>query len=244
LHDLQFDYVRKQAGDLPALHSRFLRAYARKCPADWHTGPDDGYFFGHLGYHLLSAGLEDELRELLLDYRWVLGKLEAADVNSLISDYSLLPDDADLRLIQGAIRLSAHVLSRDAAQLAGQITGRLLPHDSPGIRTLLGGVREHESIPWLWPLTPGLIPAGGPMLRTLGGHTWGVTSVCVTPDGRRAISGSDDHTLKVWELETGEVIATFTADGALYACAVAPDGVTTVAAGASDRVHFLRLEGG
>jgi len=34
LHDLQFDYVRKQAGDLPALHNRLLSAYAARCPDD------------------------------------------------------------------------------------------------------------------------------------------------------------------------------------------------------------------
>ena len=43
--------------------------------------------------------------------------------------------------------------------------------------------------------------------------------------------------------ESGKVIATFSAEGTLRACAIAPDGETFVAAGASGRVHFLRLEG-
>jgi WD40 repeat protein len=67
--------------------------------------------------------------------------------------------------------------------------------------------------------------------------------VAVTPDGRRAVSASSDQTLKVWDLESGELVASFSADGTLAACAVAPDGLTIVAGGASGRVHILRLEG-
>jgi WD40 repeat protein len=49
-------------------------------------------------------------------------------------------------------------------------------------------------------------------------------------------------TLKVWDLETGKVLVTFTADGYVTACAVSPDGVRIVAGDALGRVHFLRLQ--
>ncbi len=65
----------------------------------------------------------------------------------------------------------------------------------------------------------------------------------MTPDGKWAISGSTDHTLKIWDLESRQVIASFIGDGAIQCCAIAPDGVTIVAGEASGRVHFLRLEG-
>jgi len=65
----------------------------------------------------------------------------------------------------------------------------------------------------------------------------------VTGDGRRAVSGPGDQTLKVWDLESGKVVATFSGEGPLYACAVAPDGVTIIAGEESGRVHLLRLEG-
>ena len=53
---------------------------------------------------------------------------------------------------------------------------------------------------------------------------------------------SDDQTVKVWDLESGEVIASFNGDGALFCCAVAPGGTTIVAGGVSGHVHILRLE--
>ena len=79
--------------------------------------------------------------------------------------------------------------------------------------------------------------------RTLSGHTSAVYAVAVTPDGKQAVSASFDNTLKVWDLESGHCLCTFTADGGMCACAVAPDGVTVVAGDVAGRVHFLRLVG-
>ncbi|MDJ0694814.1 hypothetical protein [Mastigocoleus sp. MO_188.B34] len=62
-------------------------------------------------------------------------------------------------------------------------------------------------------------------------------------DGKRAISALGDKTLKQWDLETGEVLHTFTGESRMTTCGFAPDGVTIVAGDASGRVHFLRLEG-
>jgi WD40 repeat protein len=45
---------------------------------------------------------------------------------------------------------------------------------------------------------------GGPLIRTLEGHTGSVTAVVVTNDGNRVISASNNRTLKVWDLETWE----------------------------------------
>ena len=64
----------------------------------------------------------------------------------------------------------------------------------------------------------------------------------VTPDGRRAVSASNDQTLKVWHLDTGVCECTLTAEYAMRACAIAPDGLTIVAGDDGGHVHFLRLE--
>ncbi|HEV3295849.1 MAG TPA: NB-ARC domain-containing protein, partial [Streptosporangiaceae bacterium] len=93
LHDLQFDYVRRQVTDLAALHGLLLDAYARRCPDGWASGPDDGYFFSRLVPHLVAAGRPDEARELLRDYGWLAAKLRATDINAVLADYQYVPDD-------------------------------------------------------------------------------------------------------------------------------------------------------
>ena len=62
-----------------------------------------------------------------------------------------------------------------------------------------------------------------------------VMAVAVTPDGRRAVSGSDDRTLKVWDLEQGALLATLEGHGGwVMAVAVTPDGRRAVS-GSDDR---------
>ena len=65
--------------------------------------------------------------------------------------------------------------------------------------------------------------------------------MAITPDGCRAVSASEDSTLRVWDLESGEEIATFTGESAILSCAFARDGRTIIAGEESGRVHFLRL---
>ncbi len=46
-------------------------------------------------------------------------------------------------------------------------------------------------------------------LRTFEGHTHDVNSVCFSPDGCWALSGSKDMTLRLWEVATGRCVRTF-----------------------------------
>jgi len=41
------------------------------------------------------------------------------------------------------------------------------------------------------------------------GHSGSIRSVAISPDGKRALSGSDDKTLRNWELSTGREIRRF-----------------------------------
>ena len=81
-----------------------------------------------------------------------------------------------------------------------------------------------------------------PELRTLSGHSVSVDAVAVTPDGERAVSASDDQTLKVWDLSSGECIVTFTCDWPAHCCAYSDALKLIVAGDAGGHLHFLRLE--
>jgi WD40 repeat protein len=281
------------------------------------------------------------LYSLLTDFDFIEAKVSDLGTQALIEDYDLafnpdvsLPGEKveSLRLIQGAIRLSAHILDQDKTQLSGQLLGRLMSFKVPEIQTMLEQAKQWKAVSWLRPLTPSLMPPGISLLRTFLGHTRSVKAIAIAPDGQQVVSVSDDNTfkvwdldsgkelktltrhtnsvyttsvkavaitsdgqrvisvsddntfkvwdlnsgkelktltghtnsviavaitsdgqqvistsrdntLKLWDLESGKVIASFSGDGALNCCAVAPNGVTIAAGEASGRVHFLRLEG-
>ena len=55
---------------------------------------------------------------------------------------------------------------------------------------------------WVWDAGTGSVR--GPLL----GHGEGVLCVAVSPDGRRAVTGSRDKTLILWDIETGTILST------------------------------------
>ncbi len=232
-HDLQYDFLRLNADDPRAPHRMLLDAYraeigasAREFPGAWARLPsEDLYLWSRLADHLLAADLEDELRTLLLDYRWIAAKLAATGINSLIADYDRLPGDEDLNLVQQALHLSGHVLLQHPDQLPSQLAGRLRGVERPALSGLVRRIEREASRPWFSPQTHALTPPGGPLLRTLEGHANMVSAVAVLPDGRRALSGSRDKKLKLWDLATGALLRTLEGHAhSVTAVAVLPDG--------------------
>jgi WD40 repeat protein len=77
--------------------------------------------------------------------------------------------------------------------------------------------------------------ATGAVLRSLEGHTDAVRSIAYGPDGRRLVSGSDDGTVKVWDMVEGRELRSFRGHGpAVRAVAFNRDG-KRVAGGGADR---------
>jgi len=245
LHDLQHDFAVKRTEDLQGLHRKLLDAYARKCSGGWYTGPEDGYFLGNLAYHLLKSGREKDLKELLLDYRWLKARLQEMDITSLISDYDLLTKDEEVGLCRDCLRLSAHVLRKDSSQLSGQLLGRMQHLSHPGIQGLMKQAAEGEGCPWLRPITASLTLPHGSLIRTLSSDAGWVRTVSITSDGTRAVSASDDNNLKVWDLESGQEIWTLEGHSDwIKAVALTSDGKRAISASNDSILMVWDLEKG
>jgi WD40 repeat protein len=210
-------------------------------------------YLGKFPYNLVNSSNLTKYFQTLTDYQFISDKINHPEfgIQALIEDYDLLdatqtathPDQTKtLKDIQSALRLSAHILTQDKQQLPSQLWGRLQTINTPAIQTLLTQAQKTHPLPWLRPLTPSLTQAGGRLLRTLSGHSHWVKAVAVTADGKRVISGSWDNTVKVWNLETGEEIATFSGDSDFLSCAVTLNGLTIIAGDAGGMVHFLKWE--
>uniref|UniRef100_A0A8J6ZM29 PQQ-binding-like beta-propeller repeat protein n=1 Tax=Desmonostoc muscorum LEGE 12446 TaxID=1828758 RepID=A0A8J6ZM29_DESMC len=214
-------------------------------------------YLGRYPYNLVSSGNLEKYYQTLTDFEFLTAKINHPEfgVQALIEDYDLI-DDAEalnnpkkvksLKLIQGALRLSAHILVTDKQQLASQLQGRLLHQKtSEEIQALLTQIKQKITTPWLCPLTPSLTPPGGRLLRTLTGHSNSVNAVAVTPNGQQVISASNDDTLKVWNLATGEKLFTLTGHSdSVNAIAVTPNGQQVISASLDSTLKVWNLATG
>lgn len=112
------EFAKKLAKQTPDMQ----RAYLKKLP-----------------YSQAEAGKTEKFYKTLTKLDFLEAKVSKLGVQSLISDYDLATnsnlllseDQVDtLRLIQGAIRMSANVLTDDPSQLPSQLLGRLMSYRS------------------------------------------------------------------------------------------------------------------
>ncbi len=111
--------------------------------------------------------------------------------------------------------------------------------------------RESEAVS-LTVLTPppakplsSLMPEAVSLLRTLKGHTKDVTSVAFSPDGQTLASGSDDGTLRLWNLASGKELRTLTRHTySVISVAFSPDGQTVASCGSDTKIKLWNLASG
>ena len=83
-----------------------------------------------------------------------------------------------------------------------------------------------------------------PFIRELG-HNSSVWSVAITPDGKRIVSGSWDETVKIWDLQSGEYLATLEGHSNLVtSVAITPDGKRIVLGSSDKTVRIWDFQSG
>jgi len=70
------------------------------------------------------------------------GQADAASVSEVLSDFDLLEPKHELRLVQDALRLSAHVIDREVGQWRWQLLGRLPTRASPLVQAFAEDLRQ------------------------------------------------------------------------------------------------------
>lgn len=82
----------------------------------------------------------------------------------------------------------------------------------------------------------------GKVIRKLGGHKYGVRSLAISNDGRRALSGGEDKIVRLWNIERGEEIRAFSGhEMTVMSVAFSPDGRLAVTGSDDKTVRIWRL---
>jgi len=86
---------------------------------------------------------------------------------------------------------------------------------------------------------------GRPEIFVQKGHSGQVYAVAFSPDGRYALSGSGDATMKLWEVSTGREIRTFSGHtGQIAAVTISPDGRYALSGSGDATVKLWELSSG
>jgi serine/threonine protein kinase len=85
----------------------------------------------------------------------------------------------------------------------------------------------------------------GRELRRFEGHADLIWSVALSPDGRRALSGSEDHSVRLWEVDNGREICRLQGHtGWAWTVAFSPDGRQALSGGDDKTLRLWNLEKG
>ena len=200
-------------------------------------------------FQLANAEMKGEWEKTLLEYEFLQEKVESGLLGDLLDDYERMEvPGEEVRLVGGAVRLSAHVLRIDKGQLASQMYGRLIDREEIAIVALKGKISRIYKRPWIKPLHACMTQPGGALLKTLSGHTdivAGVNGVGVTPDGSLAVSASCDKTLKVWDVKSGKELKTLSGHTSVVCgVSVTSDGTLAVSASYDKTLKVWDLKSG
>jgi WD40 repeat protein/nucleoside-triphosphatase THEP1 len=173
---------------------------------------------------------------ILCDLQFIELKCQAEMTYDLVADYesALTAEGVPVESRSGLddfarfVHAQSYVLARNAALTFQQAANE--PDSTAPARTAHARMEAGlEARPWFQHVNKP--QSRSACLMTLAGHTSAVEACAFAPDGSRIVSGSGDHTLKLWDAQTGAELATLEGHTDwVVACASSPDGSRIVSA--------------
>jgi WD40 repeat protein len=232
LHDVIRNFLSRSPGpELATIHRLFLAAH--RPTSSWGDMPAaEPYLWNWLAYHLLAAGLPEELRSTVQD-PWYLavktwlhgGFATEVDLRKALQ----FADGRSLRRLEQAFVLSRHLFESHETfkGLAATLHSRLL--HLPDLDAPLQRLADRLEPPYLLArhAVPD-IPQEG-LRRTLTGTGSPLNACAVSADGRIIVAVSTDGTLLIWDMATQTLRLTLRHHAELNCCAIRADGALVVA---------------
>ena len=83
---------------------------------------------------------------------------------------------------------------------------------------------------------------GDGLIDTLTGHSDSINAVAITHSGQIIVSGSEDNTIKLWDLKTGNCLTTLEGhEAGVRAVAISPDGQLLVSGSADNTIKLWQI---
>jgi WD40 repeat protein len=191
-----------------------------------------------LPYQQARAELWEALHTTLTNVSFLESKIADQGAGAVVEDLASCAERADIQRISAVIRAGVVVLAKEPDELANQIQGRV------GAITTLHD-RPERQMPYLLLQSQSLLPADPAYVRSFVGHTKGVQGCAFSPDGRLAISASDDATLRLWDVATGESLRNFVGHRIdVNGCAFSPDGRLALSAADDQSLRLWEVANG
>jgi len=226
------------AGDAATpLHRRLAEHFARQPHrlGDPCDGPPNVRKCAELPWQQMRGEWWDGIEATLTDLLFIEAKCEAGMTYDLVADHNgagRAPGEAREKIepFGRFVRANAHVFVHDEEWLIQRAYNSAASGPVPERAEALLYDPARPRRPWLRRRNRPEATLDA-CLMTLEGHAHRVRAVALTPDGRRAVTGGEDETAKVWDLETGACLLTLEGHThRVWAVAVTPDGRRAVTA--------------
>jgi len=169
------------------------------------------------------------VKSMAFQYQRLFADIHGRGVEQVIDDLDVASEwwgkrdgSKDLESLRQSLRLSAGPLSDDPDQLPAQLRGRLLGSSRSDIDRLIAAA-DASTAAWLRPRWAALNPPGSALTQSLSHDS--ITALAVTKDGRLAVTGAADGSVRVWDLNPAQLITSRTiGTEAVVALTIADDG--------------------